>query len=225
MEVSLTAKYTDGQYVSVDGLQNQERLKDLGDFGVDTDERKKRELIRRGKQDLPIEDVNTLSRQSSDLTLHEAFFLTSALGVLEVLDEDNRKLDISACWEKFRKFNSRNNSPLDFALEYGVYFYFKTRGWVVKSGENYGVDFLLYDQGISSGHSQYAVAIIESDDHVLKTTWKQLLTKHRVVQSVNKKFLAAIVSPCQECLSRQDCVEKMRITVRSFTGNVAIHDL
>lgn len=224
MELPLRAEYTGGQYITLKGTQNQEKLRLLGDFGVDTIERKNRELSRQGIQ-ICVEQRDTHGERITDLISHEAFFLTSALGYLEIFDEKDQKLDVLTCWTRFREFNRKNNLRVDFALEYAAYFYFRTLGWVVKSGENYGVDFLLYDDQVNAGHSQYAVLVLEDRDCEIQTTWRQLITKHRVVQSVNKKFLIAIVKPNSQYFELPDCIKSMSIIVRSFVGNVAVHDL
>ena len=64
------------------------------------------------------------------------------------------------------------NNP--FIVRYVVYHYYRSQGWIVKDGLNYGTDFLLYKKGMVFGHSHYAVKVVpcESDldvDHTEMT--------------------------------------------------------
>lgn len=222
-QLHILANYNDGQYVTVEGKENQERLRLLGDFGIDFEERRRREFIRQGLQDnLPRQIDDTIKQYTTELSLHEAFFLTSALGCLEINGRGKKKLDITTCWTKFREFHNQSNNRLDFALEYATYYYFRTLGWTIKSGANYGVHFLLYDDSVSTSHSKYAVLVIDDSTSGHKPTWMHLLTKHRVAQSVNKKLLVALVKSASESHDRPDCIQSFEIALSSFTGNTSI---
>lgn len=218
----LQAIYKDGHHVTVEGQENQATLGLLGEFGIDSEERKRRDINRQGLQDRQVS--HSLPQPSTDLTLHEAFFLTSALGCLQIHGPQNEILDITTCWTKFREYYAKSNDSLDFALEYATYYYLRTLGWTIRSGENYGVNFLLYDAGVSTSHSKYAVLILEDNNSAVKTTWIHLLTKHRVAQSVNKKLLIALVKPSTQSYSRPDCIQSIEISLSSFTGNASIGD-
>lgn len=51
------------------------------------------------------------------------------------------------CWAAFNMSNSR------FVSLYAVYHYFKSRGWRLRSGLNYGVDFVIYaPEGPAAAH-------------------------------------------------------------------------
>lgn len=221
----LQAIYNDGQYVIVEGKENQARLRLLGEFGVDSEERKRREFNRRASQDRKSGYMRDIPLQSNtDLTLHEAFFLASAVGCLQILGSGNEQLDITTCWTKFREFYTKSNDRLDFALEYATYFYLRTLGWIIRGGENYGVNFLLYNDSVSASHSKYAVLILEDTERLVKTTWVHLLTKHRVAQSVNKKFLIALVKSPTKSYSNPDCIQSIEISLSSFSSNTSIKD-
>jgi hypothetical protein len=47
-----------------------------------------------------------------------------------------------------------------FPWRYAAYHYFRARGWVVRSGVKFGVDFLLYQHGPVYRHSDFAVLVI-----------------------------------------------------------------
>lgn len=46
------------------------------------------------------------------------------------------------------------SSFTNFADEYKVYRFFRLNGWVVKSGLNYGTDFILYQSSPEEEHAQ-----------------------------------------------------------------------
>ncbi|KDN42597.1 hypothetical protein K437DRAFT_237610 [Tilletiaria anomala UBC 951] len=51
-----------------------------------------------------------------------------------------------------------------FLLAYVAYHYFRSLGWVVKSGTKFCVDYLLYKRGPVFGHAEFAVLVIPSYD-------------------------------------------------------------
>ena len=63
-------------------------------------------------------------------------------------------LIIDALWRKF------NQSNPNFCEEYAVYHHFRSKGWVVKDGTKFGVEFLLYQEGPAFFHAQYSVKIV-----------------------------------------------------------------
>ena len=58
--------------------------------------------------------------------------------------------------ELWRRFNSLIEN---FCENYAVYHYFRSKGWVVKDGTKFGVNFLLYQEGPAYYHAQYSVKI------------------------------------------------------------------
>lgn len=71
------------------------------------------------------------------LTLEEAFFLCYTIQCLNIYndDEENTVMNVNECWEKF---NSIKNQ---FPYYYAAYHYYRSRGWVVKPGHQYGGDY------------------------------------------------------------------------------------
>ena len=61
---------------------------------------------------------------------------------------------LDALWRKFNQSNS------NFCEEYAVYHHFRSKGWVVKDGTKFGVEFLLYQEGPAFFHAQYSVKIV-----------------------------------------------------------------
>ena len=76
------------------------------------------------------------------LSLEEAFFLTYAVGVLEIKNPaTDEVMDISTCWKTFR------HEQANFSSNYAVYHHLRACGWVPKAGLKFGVEFLAYRQG------------------------------------------------------------------------------
>ncbi|TRY85101.1 hypothetical protein DNTS_023043 [Danionella cerebrum] len=68
------------------------------------------------------------------LSYEEAFFLTYALGCLSVFHNEE-SLSVAELWRKFRSLQP------NFCFSYAVYHYFRSKGWVPKTGIKYGTDF------------------------------------------------------------------------------------
>nr|CAD7440961.1 unnamed protein product [Timema bartmani] len=74
-------------------------------------------------------------REMLHLTLEEAFFLSYALGCLQVLDLFGNTLTVVDTWGLF------SESQKDFVQKYVAYHHFRSKGWVVKPGLKFGGDF------------------------------------------------------------------------------------
>ncbi|XP_060523234.1 tRNA-splicing endonuclease subunit Sen2 [Cylas formicarius] len=94
---------------------------------------------------------NSSLREKLWLSLEEAFFLASALKCLTVYFND-KKLSLKDMWKLFSKQHY-------FVRNYIVYFYYRSKNWIVKPGIKFGGDFLLYKQGPPFYHASYVVII------------------------------------------------------------------
>jgi len=73
------------------------------------------------------------------LLLEEAFFLCYTLECLEIQTENGLPINTSECWEQF------NGLKENFPFFYVAYHYYRSKGWAVKPGQQYGGDFgMLY---------------------------------------------------------------------------------
>lgn len=225
-ETPLCGIYSSGQFVVVEGEQAGQELRLLGCFGQDSESAKRKCEDRRGPLDrLLLDKVDEIRGPTSKvtvLTLHEAYYLAYALGCLKLNTTDGLCLDLDSIWRKFREYQFQSNTRLDFAIEYGVYHYFRSRGWTVKSAENYGTSFLLYRDGPTIDHALYAVQILHEEARNPRTgcNWKTLLAAHRVIQSVCKELLLVFVTSNGSgptIFDKPACIKEMSITVNSFT--------
>lgn len=69
------------------------------------------------------------------LLLEEAFFLCYTLECLEVREENGSIMGVLECWKKF------NSLKKDFPFLYAAYHYYRSKGWAVKPGQQYGGDY------------------------------------------------------------------------------------
>nr|CAD7392357.1 unnamed protein product [Timema cristinae] len=135
-------------------------------------------------------------REMLHLTLEEAFFLSYALGCLQVLDLFGNTLTVVDTWGLF------SESQKDFVQKYVAYHHFRSKGWVVKPGLKFGGDFLLYKQGPMFYHASYIVLVEvikvedQTRDIVLSRralTWTRLIGYNRVAEASGKEVLVCQV--------------------------------
>lgn len=67
--------------------------------------------------------------------MFQVFFLSFALGCLNILKNDSFILSINQLWKNFIALN-----PF-FPCRYAVYHKLRSKGWVLKCGLKYGCDF------------------------------------------------------------------------------------
>jgi tRNA-splicing endonuclease subunit Sen2 len=150
------------------------------------------------------------------LTTEEAFFLSYGLGVLKVLDPLTKEaISTRDLFSIFRKASYFPLSEPDlvsaddpFMLSYVVYHYFRSLGWVVRSGTKFSVDYLLYNRGPVFSHAEFAIVILPSysdpywgSDQRLKTyvagkqnrSWPWLHCINRVNSQVKKTLVLVYV--------------------------------
>ncbi|KAJ3156381.1 hypothetical protein HDU89_004163 [Geranomyces variabilis] len=104
----------------------------------------------------------------------EAFYLAGGVGLLGVHATLNEPLlSISALWTQLRlaageqierastsqtpppsNLLTRLDLDHEFAVKYAAYHYYRSRGWVVKSGIKFGSEYVLYKRGPIFRHSE-----------------------------------------------------------------------
>ena len=127
------------------------------------------------------------------LNFYEATFLLE-IGVLEVLDAKGDKV------EKRRILDHAKKEQTSFTLTYPVYRHFCQRGWYIRSGLNYGTNFVLYPDKPDSCHSVFAVLVLGPDEEM--PAYK-LFGAVRSCGSALKTLLIAIPVKVVECLDEE----------------------
>ncbi|CAG4942510.1 unnamed protein product [Parnassius apollo] len=118
------------------------------------------------------------------LTTQESFFLLYGLGCLQICSLDNNALSIEQCWELFTENDKY------FIEKYVVYHYFRSKGYIVKSGIKFGGEYLLYKEGPGINHADFIVLIKYSNE---KYDCISMLGHVRVASTTVKEVLIAEV--------------------------------
>lgn len=119
---------------------------------------------------------------------------------LYMLLNNSIRLDVSAetLYSLFYSKYSR------FPLKFKVYEYFKSKGFVVKGGTNYGLDYTVYRASPKLCHSEVCAYVIdgtaprkgtENDPDNGALSWLELTTLTRVMPDVMKTLLLCYVVP------------------------------
>lgn len=214
----IVGQFVTGRYLIVRGREQRDELELLGHFGRDAHDIKRKDESRRGPEDCRILEFVKPGHDETLVVLspHEAFFLTYAIGCLDIKSDQAQSMDIDTCWTELRKYLQGSHIKTDFAIEFGVYHYCRTRGWIVKSGHNYGTNFLLYKDSPASVHSSYAVLVVQAGQK--NPEWPEVLTHSRVIQSVSKELLMAVVYHPTGVFDRPSCIKDMRVRFLKVAG-------
>ncbi|TQS34784.1 hypothetical protein Golomagni_04821 [Golovinomyces magnicellulatus] len=133
---------------------------------LDSPDTKNGNVLKAEKDDL----IAIKDEEHLQLTLEEAFFLSYALGCLNVLDPvtgspiTNRKL-FKLCRQlsSFPPITDQLSYSDDrFMTNYAVYHHYRSLGWVVRSGIKFSVDYMLYNRGPVFSHAEFSVLILPS---------------------------------------------------------------
>ncbi|XP_048462546.1 tRNA-splicing endonuclease subunit Sen2 isoform X1 [Rhincodon typus] len=147
------------------------------------------------------------------LSLEEAFFLVYALGCLTIYHNEE-PLTILKLWEIFSLIQP------GFKTNYMGYHYFRSKGWVPKTGLKYGTDLLLYRKGPPFYHASYSVVIEMLDDSYQGSqrrpfTWRSLAGLSRTTANVSKELLLCyLIKPSNmtdEEMTSPECMKKIKV--------------
>jgi hypothetical protein len=130
------------------------------------------------------------------LSIDEAFFMAHALQCLTVYDEIDGKgvpLDDEALWRRLCA------TRRDFIVLYVAYHHFRAKGWIPRTGLQYGVDFVLYQRHPALAHSDYSVVVLPRGAGTPRATaaelvrpepcWHEIQITNRLTSQVGKRLL------------------------------------
>ena len=167
------------------------------------------------------------NQEHLQLNPSEAFFLSYALGIVQIRDQaTSALLPTEALFTLFRQqsyFPPREPQDLcpddPFLLQYVVYHHFRSLGWVVRPGIKFAVDWLLYLRGPVFSHAEFAVIVLpaytdpywRSTEELSRSTtkkesksWWWLHCVNRVQSQVRKSLVICYVElPAPSALSIQ----------------------
>ena len=184
----------------------------------------------------PVLDLDINEQEHLQLTLEESFFLTYALGVLEVYHGNAvlKSTDLLrlVCAQSSFPTNvpeSLREHPIEsdnsFVMKYVVFHHFRSLGWVVRPGIKFACDYLLYLRGPAFTHAEFAIMIIPaySDPYWSATSarteeckkksqrdWWWLHRLNRVQTQVHKTLLLVYVEippPWDDCATEDGRVD------------------
>lgn len=119
------------------------------------------------------------------LTFYEALYLLEK-GMLEVKDENNGKTDFQALLQHFKRVDE------DAWIKYLTYRDLRSRGYVVREGFGFGVDFRVYDRGEYG--SEAAKHLVLSMQEGKPISLKELNCVLKSSQSLKKKLIVAVMN-------------------------------
>ncbi|KAJ2658061.1 tRNA splicing endonuclease subunit sen2 [Coemansia sp. RSA 1200] len=163
------------------------------------------------------------------LSPYEALFL-SDIGCLEATDSGNSSVryGYADLWHILAATAScRGGERDDFALRYAAYYYYRAKGWVVRSGIKFGSDFLLYAEGgPTKSHAQYSVIVRRFDSAApttdggdgqarhnqdgterprgLAESWQYMFALTRVTAQAKKSLLVCYVEIPNTCVGENE---------------------
>jgi len=154
------------------------------------------------------------NQEHLQLTPSEAFFLTYALGILDVHASSNSSdiLSTSSLLTLFRRHSYFPPQPMlspspapalshsdPFLLTYTAYHHYRALGWVIRPGLKFGCDFLLYYRGPAFSHAEFAVLVVpdygrgKAQGQGKSRDWWWLHAANRVQSQVRKTLVLCYV--------------------------------
>ncbi|EIE22098.1 hypothetical protein COCSUDRAFT_83489, partial [Coccomyxa subellipsoidea C-169] len=101
------------------------------------------------------------------LSLEEAFFLVYALKALTVSPTP------TDLWRTCVGLKP------DFKFSYIPFHHFRSKGWVVRPGAQYGVDYVLYSKHPAEAHSSYCLLSLMGTKHPSLLSWNDVEAANR----------------------------------------------
>lgn len=151
------------------------------------------------------------------LGLEEAFYLVHALRGLAIAGKHERSpMSEVELWKYMR---SKRES---FPELYRAYHHLREKNWVVRSGTQYGVDFVAYRHHPALVHSEYAVLVLpegggDSDGARLRLrVWSDLQCSLRVCGSVAKALLVLSINKHDSDEILPPCLEEFTVDERTI---------
>ncbi|KAL6603421.1 hypothetical protein ACP70R_043782 [Stipagrostis hirtigluma subsp. patula] len=155
-------------------------------------------------------------RQWFQLGPEEVFFLFHALKCMQVESDLKKQMDEGKLWDHLTALSE------PFPEMYKAYEHLRLKNWVVRSGLQYGADYVAYRHHPALVHSEFAVIVVPEGIAFgtrcgrLKV-WSDLLCVLRASGSVAKTLLVLTISGRNCELSSPDCLEQLVVHERAIT--------
>ncbi|RAL46111.1 hypothetical protein DM860_006265 [Cuscuta australis] len=122
-----------------------------------------------------------------EFSLEEAFYLCCSLKCITIVDQNQCQISVKELWEHMT--HKRDNFPLMCK----AYCHLRSKNWVVRSGSQYGVDFVAYRHHPALVHSEYAVLVFPPEGGGRLRVWSDYHCTLRLCGSVAKTLLVLYV--------------------------------
>lgn len=152
-------------------------------------------------------------KQWFQLDMEEAFYLCFSLKCLKVVGEDGCMMSNEELWEHLK------SKKTVFPISYKAYSHLRNKNWVVRSGLQYGVDFVAYRHHPALVHSEYAVLVSKGDDDLNDRlrVWSDVHCTLRLCGSVAKTLLIIIVNNNGQGALSPSCLEHYTVEEQTIT--------
>ncbi|KAJ0725907.1 putative tRNA-intron lyase [Helianthus annuus] len=155
-------------------------------------------------------------KQWFQFTLEEAFYLCFSLSCMKIVDGDHILKSNDELWEYMV-----SKQPY-FVNSFKAYSHLRVKNWVVRSGCQYGVDFVAYRHHPSLVHSEYGVLVFsDGNANNRLRVWSDFQCTLRLCGSVAKTLLILHVNRNGEngigSCSSPSCLDRFSVDERTIT--------
>lgn len=154
------------------------------------------------------------TKQWFQFGLEEAFYLSYYLKCLKIVDENHVSKTDEELWN-YMKVNVEN-----FPEIYKAYSHLRRKNWIVRSGSQYGVDFVAYRHHPVLVHSDYAVLVLSEgnqDSNGRLRVWSDFHCTIRLCGSVAKTLLVLYVNKSGHSDASPMFLETYRVVEQTIT--------
>nr|BAK05284.1 predicted protein [Hordeum vulgare subsp. vulgare] len=159
-------------------------------------------------------------KQWFQLGAEEVFYLCHALKCISVESASKELMSQGELWDHLCSASE------SFPEMYKAYSHLRSKNWVVRSGLQYGTDFVAYRHHPALVHSEFAVVVVPEGVEFggrcgRLNVWSDLLCALRASGSVAKTLLVLTISSSNCELSSPDCLEQLVVHERTISRWIA----
>lgn len=156
-------------------------------------------------------------KQWFQLGMEEAYYLCFHLNCLEIIGEDDNIMSGEELWQYMK------SKKITFPMFYKAYSHLRMKNWVVRSGLQYGVDFVAYRHHPSLVHSEYAVLVLSKGDENgggdadgRLSVWSDIHGTVRLCGSVAKTLLVLDINKNGHGTASASCLDSYVVGERTI---------
>lgn len=160
------------------------------------------------------ENGKLIKMEYVQLMPYEALFLSEFLNILDVsLEGSNGKFLHS--WDLLKSICVGQTIP-QFLARYAAYHYYRSKGWVARSGVKFATDYILYYRGPPYNHAEFAIIVVPvlPNGEEAEIKWYEQTRIGRVLGSAKKKLVYCYVEVPDmdyESYTIREVLEKCRV--------------